>query len=116
MTFLNARLVSGIATVMNASRLEEDLVGADWVITGEGQFDEQSLRGKVVAGVAALARRQGVKIAVLAGRVQLSEAQWRKAGVNLVRAIAPAEMSTFDAMRQASELLSSAAQQLPLAK
>ena len=112
--FLNARLVSGIATVMTASRLEEDLVGADWVITGEGQFDDQSLRGKVVAGVAALARRHGVKIAVLAGRVQLAEAQWRCAGVDLVRAIAPTSMSTADAMRQAAELLRAAAQQLPL--
>lgn len=112
--FLNARLVSGISTVMAASRLEEDLVGADWVITGEGQFDEQSLRGKVVAGVAALARRHGVKIAVLAGRVQLTEAQWRSAGVDLAQAIAPAEMSTVDAMRQAAELLGSAARQLPI--
>lgn len=112
--FLNARLVSGIATVMAASRLEEDLAGADWVITGEGQFDEQSLRGKVVAGVAALARRRGVKIAVLAGRVQLDEAAWRGAGVDWARAIAPAEMSTADAMRQAAGLLGAAARQLPI--
>lgn len=112
--FLNARLVSGITAVMTASRLEEELSGADWVITGEGQFDEQSLRGKVVAGVAALARRHGVKSAVLAGRVQLAEAQWRAAGVDVARAIAPPAMNTAEAMRQAAELLWAAAQQLPI--
>lgn len=112
--FLNARLVSGIATVMTASRLEEALVGADWVVTGEGQFDEQSLRGKVVAGVASLARRHGVKVAVLAGRVQLAESVWRGAGVDLVRAIAPSAMGTADAMRQAPGLLWTAARQLPI--
>jgi glycerate kinase len=101
---------------MTASRLEEELVGADWVITGEGQFDEQSLRGKVVAGVAELARRHGVKTAVLAGRVQLTEAQWRHAGMDDAQAIAPLTMSTADAMRRAAELLFVAAQQLTLAR
>jgi len=114
--FLNARLVPGITTVMNACKLEEDLAGADWVITGEGAFDEQSLRGKVVAGVAALARQRGVKIAVLAGRILLTESQWRGAGVDLARAIAPPAMSTPDAMRQAAALLHATTQQLPIAE
>ena len=112
--FLNARLVPGITTVMNACKLEDDLIGADWVITGEGAFDEQSLRGKVVAGVAALAQKHGVKIAVLAGRVLLTEEQWRGAGVDLARAIAPPAMNTPDAIRQATALLHATAQQLPL--
>lgn len=112
--FLNAKLVPGINTVMRACKLEDDLNGADWVITGEGAFDEQSLRGKVVAGVAALAKHHGVKIAVLAGRVLLTEAQWRAAGVDLAAAIAPTEMSTPDAMRQAAALLAATAERLPL--
>ncbi|MCX7009396.1 MAG: glycerate kinase [Kiritimatiellaeota bacterium] len=112
--FLNAKLVPGINTVMSACKLENDLIGADWVITGEGAFDEQSLRGKVVAGVANLARRHGVKIAVLAGRVLLSEEQWRSAGVDVAAASAPSVMSTPDAMRQAAALLYATAQQLPL--
>jgi glycerate kinase len=112
--FLDATLVPGITAVMHACKLEDDLVGADWVITGEGAFDEQSLRGKVVAGVAALARRHGVKIAVLAGRVLLTEAQWRAAGIDVAAAIAPPAMSTPDAMRQAAALLQATARQLPL--
>jgi glycerate kinase len=112
--FLNARLVPGITTIMNASHLGEALIGADWVITGEGAFDAQSLRGKVVDGVARLARERGAKIAVLAGRVLLEEAQWRAAGVQAARAIALSGMSTAEAMARAAELLRAEARLLAL--
>jgi len=88
--FMNARLVSGIETVMRQTRLEDALAGADWVVTGEGCFDAQSLRGKVVSGVIrvakAAARRSSaklrVKVGVLAGQVRLSPGEYRKAGVD----------------------------------
>ena len=112
--FLNARLVPGIETVMTASQLAADMAEADWVITGEGQFDEQSLHGKVVAGVTALARQHGAKVAVLAGRVKLSEPEWRLAGIASARAIAPATLDTPRAIQQAPELLAAAVRQLIL--
>ena len=112
--FLNARLVPGIETVMTASRLAADLAGADWVITGEGQFDEQSLHGKVVAGVTALAKTQGVKVAVLAGRVKVGEPEWRRAGISIAQAIAPATLDTPRAIQQAPELLAAAVRKLSL--
>ncbi len=114
MAFLNARLVPGIETVISASRLAEDLAGADWVVTGEGQFDEQSLHGKVVAGVTALAQTHGVKVAVLAGRVELAEADWRRAGISIAQAIAPATLDTPRAIQQAPELLAAAVRKLVL--
>ncbi|MEI6085396.1 MAG: glycerate kinase [Verrucomicrobiota bacterium] len=114
--FLKARLVPGIETVMHASGLPEALTGAAWVITGEGQFDEQSLHGKVVAGVTALARQHGVKVAVLAGRVKLTEAEWRRAGIDAVLAIAPADLPLEEALRRAPELLATATRQLPIVR
>ena len=45
------------------------LAGADLVITGEGSFDSQSLRGKVAGGVAKAATAHGVPCLVLAGQV-----------------------------------------------
>jgi glycerate kinase len=88
--FVNGRLVSGIETVMLQTRLEEALAGADWVVTGEGCFDAQSLRGKVVSGVIhvakAVARRspakRRVKVGVLAGQVRLSPREYHQAGVD----------------------------------
>jgi glycerate kinase len=115
LAFLNARFVSGIEAVMRISRFDEALAGADWVITGEGRFDEQSLRGKVVAGVARAAQRAGAKVAVLAGQIDLSEAEWRAAGITLARASKPPGLSTAEAMQQAQSLLRVAAGEIVLA-
>jgi glycerate kinase len=63
------RCESGIDLVRRLSGLDAALDAADLVITGEGSFDAQSLRGKVVAGVAGAARDRGLPCLVLAGRV-----------------------------------------------
>lgn len=75
------RLVSGIEVVAQAVGLDAALDACDLVITGEGSFDHQSLRGKVVAGVAAGARSRGVPCLVLAGRVSADPDEAREAGV-----------------------------------
>lgn len=112
--FLNARLVSGARVVMEATGLADAIAGADWVITGEGRFDETSLRGKVVSGVAEAARVRGVPVAVLAGRVALSEEAWRPAGIEAAVACAPPGMGSHEAMARAEELLDAAAGALAL--
>jgi glycerate kinase len=65
---LGGRCVSGIDLVRRLTGLDAALDGADLVLTGEGSFDTQSLRGKVVAGVAAGARERRLPCLVLAGR------------------------------------------------
>ncbi len=79
--FVDAKLVSGVETIIRESRLAEEISDADWVITGEGRFDSQSLRGKVVSGVTKTAMQNQVKVAVIAGRIELSEQQWRDFGI-----------------------------------
>ncbi len=66
---LGARRQSGIELVLQAARLDERVARADLVVTGEGSFDNQSARGKVVSGVARLAQAGGTPCIVLAGRV-----------------------------------------------
>jgi glycerate kinase len=66
--FLGARLRPGVEVVMEAVRLAERMERADLAVTGEGEFDEQSLHGKVPAGVLRLARELGVPAIVLCGR------------------------------------------------
>jgi glycerate kinase len=65
---LGGRVVSGLDLVRELTGLDEALDGADLVITGEGRFDDQSLRGKVVGGVASAARERGLPCVVLAGQ------------------------------------------------
>ncbi len=107
--FLNARLVSGIEAVMSQTRLREAVTGADWVITGEGCFDEQSLQGKVVSGVARLAREAGAKVAVLAGQVRLAPEEYRRAGIEAAATCMDAGMELDYAMTHGDSLLDCAA-------
>ena len=89
---------SGIDAVMSQSRLREAMADADWVITGEGRFDEQSLRGKVVSGVSRLAGQTGARVAVLAGQVMLTAEKYRAAGVETAIACMEGEMKLEDAI------------------
>ena len=68
-----AQFVSGAQAVAAAAGLDEALAGAALVVTGEGQFDAQSLRGKVVGDLVDRAGRAGVPVAVVAGRVSVEE-------------------------------------------
>lgn len=79
---LGGRCESGIGLVRRLTGLDAALDRADLVITGEGSFDHQSLRGKVVAGVAAAARERGLPCLVVAGRVTVSPEEAQAAGVS----------------------------------
>ena len=68
--FLDARLEPGIQVVAAAVGLEEIIRQADLVITGEGQVDGQTLRGKAVHGVAEIAHRHGIPTVVLGGAIR----------------------------------------------
>jgi glycerate kinase len=48
-------------------RLRERIRGADLVITGEGRLDGQTQYGKTVAGVARIAREEGVPVIAVPG-------------------------------------------------
>lgn len=67
--FFGSRLQMGIETVLDAVGFAEKLAGADLVLTGEGKLDGQSLRGKVVAGVARRAASSGVPVVAVVGDV-----------------------------------------------
>lgn len=56
LVFLGSRLQMGIQTVLDVVNFEELASDCDYVITGEGKLDSQSLRGKVVIGVAQRAK------------------------------------------------------------
>ena len=79
---LGGRVVSGVGLITTAIELERELDAADLVITGEGSFDHQSLRGKVAAGVANGARDRGVPCVVIAGRVETGHREAAVAGVS----------------------------------
>jgi len=110
--FLDARLVSGVEVAMDEIRLREAVADADWVVTGEGCFDQQSLRGKVVSGVVRVAREGGARVAVLAGRVLVSPPVLETLGIDIALACMNDSMSLRHALTHSEELLGAAASRL----
>jgi glycerate kinase len=110
--FMDATIVSGIETVMRRSNLEDELKSADWVVTGEGSFDRQSLHGKVVSGVLALAKRSGSRVAVLAGQVKIPPGEYRKLGIEAAFGSKPDDLPLADALKDSRKLLYGAARRL----
>lgn len=108
--FMNATLVSGIQAVMEHSSLAAELASADWLITGEGSFDRQSLYGKVVSGIAAMALEANTRTAVIAGQVTVPPHQYKKIGINIAIASKTDDMPLDYALQNCRTLLHSAAQ------
>ena len=67
--FLGGELKSGIETVLDSVGFDELLEDTDMVFTGEGQLDSQSLRGKVVIGIARRAAAKHVPVVAVVGSI-----------------------------------------------
>lgn len=67
--FLDGSLKPGIDTVLDLVDFERLVQDADLILTGEGRIDAQSLRGKVVVGVARRAMSQKIPVVAVVGDV-----------------------------------------------
>lgn len=103
---------SGIEFVSKSTDLQERVKSADLVITGEGSFDWQSLRGKVVSGVAHFASRAGVPVIVLAGQVLTGRREFSALGIESAYALAETPHEVAVAMADAAGLLEKRAARL----
>ena len=65
----HSTLKMGIDTVLDTVGFDDLVKDADFVFTGEGKLDTQSLRGKVVLGVARRAKALGVKTIAFVGDI-----------------------------------------------
>lgn len=85
--FLKAKTYKGIDWVMEKTGLFDKIKQADLVITGEGQLDEQSLRGKVVSGVLTAASKAQKPCWIVCGANALTEQATVDAGIAKVISI-----------------------------
>jgi len=107
---LGARYRSGAEAVAELAGLDAALRGADWVITGEGRSDAQTLLGKVPCVVARHARRAGVAVTLVSGAVVDLE---RLSGeFDGCFPIVPRPMPLDEAMADTARLLADRAEQL----
>ena len=59
LAYTNATLESGIKIILEETKLESYIKDADFVITGEGRLDGQTVMGKAPIGVAGIAKKYG---------------------------------------------------------
>jgi glycerate kinase len=103
--FLNATFRPGVEVVAELTGLADKVKGADLVVTGEGRFDAQTLRGKTPLGVARVAKHAGVPVVVVAGTLGEGYAQLYAAGIDAAFSLAAGPMTLEEACRQAPALL-----------
>jgi glycerate kinase len=101
---LGARLVQGAEVVASAARLRSKISGADWVITGEGKSDNQTLNGKLPIYVARLAKEAGVRTILISGSVGEDTTELEKEFAACFSCV-PRPMSLAECLEKAEENL-----------
>ena len=109
LVFLNGELISGNNLIKELADFDNAINGADWIITGEGQLDEQTLSGKTIDGVVKSAKSKNIPVAALCGSVSISVAQQQKFGLNYVASIVRGISTLNHAMEQSRDNLVNAA-------
>lgn len=70
LAFLHAELKSGIQLILDTLHFEEQIKGADLIITGEGKVDQQTIMGKVPFGILQVAQKQQIPVIAIAGCIE----------------------------------------------
>ncbi|MEP2281083.1 glycerate kinase [Maribacter sp.] len=109
LVFLNGELISGNNLVKELADFDKAIKNADWIITGEGQLDEQTLSGKTIDGVITSAKLHKIPVAALCGSVSITVAQQQEFGLAYVASIVRGISTLKQAMEQSNDNLANAA-------
>ncbi|WP_296500301.1 glycerate kinase [uncultured Actinomyces sp.] len=111
---LGARLCSRFDVLMDADLcgvdLDAQIARADLVITAEGAVDFQTPRGKIPAEVGRRAKLAGKPVIALAGSIGQGSQAVHAAGIDAIMGIIPVPMDLPEAVSQADELVTDAAE------
>lgn len=98
MAFLNAQLQPGAEILLKRVGFEENLSGADLIITGEGKADRQTLMGKIPGYILKQGLRHHIPVILIAGRIEDKELLM-EAGFKGLYTITPDSMALSEAMK-----------------
>ncbi|HEY1515519.1 MAG TPA: glycerate kinase [Solirubrobacteraceae bacterium] len=102
---LGGELRPGAQLMLDQLGFHDALALADLVVTGEGSLDEQTLRGKAPAAVAAAGRAAGVPVIAVAGRCLLDAPRLQAAGFDAVYTLLDEAATPQQAFDEAAALL-----------
>lgn len=98
MVFLKADLISGIELIKDLIDFDIKIRNADWMITGEGKLDLQTLSGKTIQGVITSSKKYNIPVAAFCGSVALSQKELDKMGISYAASIIENAESLEDSM------------------
>ncbi|MCU4577285.1 glycerate kinase [Acinetobacter courvalinii] len=104
-TFLKAEFRSGVEVIAELNQLADKIQGADWVITGEGKLDEQTLNGKTPFGVAKIAQAANVPVIVIAGTLGQNYQALYQHGITAAFSLTSGPSTLEQACQNAAELI-----------
>ncbi|WP_431217885.1 glycerate kinase [Puia sp. P3] len=107
---LNATLAGGIDYFLDITGFDRSLETADFVITGEGSIDDQTLQGKGPMGVAVRAKKRGIPVIGLAGKIPLTPGPELKKYFDILLPIGNEPSGLADALENTAANLSRTAE------
>ncbi len=113
LSYTNAVLESGIQIVLRETKLQDYLENCDFVITGEGRLDAQTVMGKAPIGVAKLAKKYKKPVLAFAGCISSDANICNTAGIDAYFPIVPEVLTSEEAMNKtnAAKNMSNAVEQ-----
>jgi glycerate 2-kinase len=105
MSMLGASIRPGVDVVLDAVGFDDVVAGAQLVVTGEGAVDEQTLQGKAPMGVLHRARAAGAEVALVGGRIDVSDVALRQCGFAEAWSLSELAEKPSDSFDHATELL-----------
>ena len=87
LAFLGGELKRGIELVIKHTGLEDVVKNAEFVFTGEGAIDSQTIYGKTPMGVATVAKKSNVPVIAFAGKVDDGSENLYDVGINAIFSI-----------------------------
>jgi len=102
----------GATFLADLIQLDAAIASSELVISGEGQIDGQTSRGKVVAEVVGRAQRLGVPVVAVAGSLACSEAELTDFGLTDARALCDGSITLEQALDEPARWIAARTQQL----
>lgn len=105
--FFKADFLGGVAFILELSGVKEvlDTEKFDYIVTGEGKIDEQTLQGKLIQGVMELANSYDIPVLAVCGKLDVPLEALTSSGVQDVIEIGDHNQSLEYNMQNAKNLL-----------
>jgi glycerate kinase len=103
--FLQASLESGIQVMKELANFDDQIADADWIITGEGKLDVQTLSGKTIDGVLKSAKIYAIPVAVFCGQIDLDKDALNNFGISYAKDVLSMSKDLDDALHNSRKHL-----------